>query len=152
MTRTDGRPRRRREPSRPAGFGRRSGPILATLHGVLAMFFFAAAWTKLTEPLDLLSLMMTWPAETTAEVVRAVGWIEFMLAAAVVAPLVRDRHGRIAALAATLALSGNAAFMTTYYIVQRDPGLMTTNLLLILICAAIWVGHRRPRTRSGLGP
>lgn len=152
MTRAEARRRRRQAPSRPAGFGRYSGLILATLHGWLAMFFFAAAWAKLTEPFDLLSLMMIWPADTTPDVVRAVGWIELVLAAAVAAPLIRDWHGRIAALAATLALLGNAAFMAAYYIVQRDPGLVTTNLLLVLISAAILVGHRRRQTRSEPGP
>lgn len=151
MSRTDVRRARGPAPSRPAGFGRRSGPILATLHGLLAMFFFAAAWTKLTEPFDLLSLMMIWPAATTPDVVRAVGWTEFALAAAVAAPLVREWRGRTAALAATLVLSGNAAFMVACYIVHRDPGLVTTNLLLGLISAAILAGHRRPRRRSERG-
>ncbi len=142
----------RQAPSWPAaGFGRRSGPILATLHGGLAMFFFTAAWAKLTEPFDLLSLMMLWPADKSPEVVRAVGWIEFMLAATVAAPLLRDWRGRILALAATVALSGNAAFMSAYYIVHRDPGLVTTNLLLVLISGAILIGHRRPQPRSEPG-
>lgn len=121
------------------------------LHGCLAMFFFTAAWAKLTEPFDLLSLMMIWPADTTPGVVRAVGCIEFVLAAAVAAPPMLDWRGRAAALAATLALSGNAAFMATYYAVHRDPGLVTTNLLLILIGAAIVVGHCRPGLRCGPG-
>ncbi len=151
MSRTDPRRRHRPAPSRPAGFGRHSVPILVTLHGWLAMFFFAAAWAKLTEPIDLLSLLMTWPADTTPDFVRAVGWIEFVLAALVCAPLVRDWRGRLAALAATLMLCGNAVFMTAYYIVQCDPGLVTTNLLLILIGAAILAGHRRPRPRFERG-
>ena len=151
MTRTEAPRRRRPPPPRPAGFGRRSGPILVTLHGWLAMFFLAAAWAKLTEPFDLVSLLLIWPADTTADVVRAVGWIELVLATAVAAPLLRDWRGRTAALAATLALCGNAAFMTAYYIVQRDPGLVTTNLLLILIGAAILVGHGRTGPRSEPG-
>lgn len=151
MTRADARGRRRRAPGRPAGFGRRSGPVLATLHGGLGMFFFAAAWTKLTEPFDLLALMMLWPADTTLAVVRAVGWIELVLATAVTAPLLRDWRGRIAALAATLALSGNAVFMTGHYLVHGNPGLATTNLLLALIGAAILAGHRHPRARPEPG-
>lgn len=115
------------------------------------MFFFAAAWAKLTEPFDLLSLMMLWPADKSPEVVRAVGLIEFMLAATVAAPLLRDWRGRLLSLAATLLLSGNAAFMSAYYIVHRDPGLATTNLLLVLIGGAILVGHRRPQPRYERG-
>lgn len=147
MTPTNLRQGRWQTPSQPAGFGRHSGPILTTLHGGLAMFFFAAAWAKLTEPFNLLSLLMIWPADTTPDVVRAIGWIEFVLASAVAAPLVRGWRGRLTALAATLALSGNAVFMVVYYIVQFDAGLMTTNLLLALISAAIRVGHRCPRPR-----
>lgn len=149
MTGTEARRRRRQAPARPVGFGRHSGLILATLHSGLAMFFFGAAWAKLTEPFDLLALLMIWPAATSPELVRVVGWIELVLAAMVAAPLLRDGHGRIAALAAGLALSGNAAFMTVYYIVHRDPGLVTTNLLLVLISVAMLVGHRRLRSGPG---
>jgi len=151
LSRTEARRRRRQAPLRPAGFGRRSGLLLTTLHGWLAMFFFAAAWTKLTEPFDLLSLMMIWPADASPDVVRAVGGIELVLAAAVAAPLVRDWHGRMAALAATVALSANAAFMAAYYIVQGESGLVTTNLLLVLIGGFILVGHRRLPLRCGPG-
>ncbi|WP_396593028.1 hypothetical protein [Brevundimonas sp. R86498] len=156
MTPGDTRRGVRQTPSRPAAFGRHSGIILATLHCGLAMFVFGTAWAKMTEPFDLLSLLMIWPADTTPAVVRTVGWIELMLAAAVAAPLLREWRGRIAAVAATVTLSANAVVMTAWYILHRDPGLVTTNLVLILIGGAILVGHRpRPPGAAcdpGCGP
>ena len=70
----------------PSGYGRYTVPILWILHGWMAMFFLAAAYAKLSEPIALLSILMEWPAATTPQVVRAVGWIELGLALLQLAP------------------------------------------------------------------
>lgn len=135
--------------SRPSGFGRSSAPIFATLHGCLAMFFFTTAFAKWAEPFELLVLLMIWPTYTTPDIVRTVGCIEFILASAVAAPPIFAWRARTAALYATWVLLGYTAFMAAYYVAHRDPGLAITNLVLVMMSAALLAGYRRPKPLSG---
>lgn len=60
---------------------------LWTLQGWIAMFFLAACYAKLTEPVDILPLMLGWPEMADEVFVRGVGALEIGLAAGVLAPL-----------------------------------------------------------------
>lgn len=140
----DFRPSRRPPPAFPsAGFGRFTGPALWTLHGWVAIFFFASGYAKLTEDMSLLSLLMGWPAMTDAVVVRAVGWAEIGLAVALMMAIAVGRRGRFATQATTVILLLNTTGMSLYYLSRADPGLTVTNLVLTGLGLAILVGHRR---------
>lgn len=150
-SRSYGRPMDRADPQ-PSGYGRYTVPILWVLHGWMAMFFLGAAYAKLTEPIALLSVLMEWPAATTPQVVRAVGWIELGLALLQLAPfLSATRAARALALASTAVLAINAVTMTVLYIVRPDPGLVVTNVALVMLSAGIFFAYRRSTVSSGRG-
>lgn len=135
---------------RPAGYGRYTAPILWNLHGCMAMFFLGAAYAKLTEPITLLVVLMGWPAATSAEVVRAVGWVELLLALSQLGPILSSAQtGRALALASTVILGTNAVTMTALYVVRNDPGLAATNLALIFLAAGILFAYRTSPARRG---
>ena len=128
---------------KPSGFGRHTTPILWTLHGWVTMFFVGAAYAKLTEPMELLTLLMAWPAMMRPEVVRAVGWVELILAAALFSSLLIDsRVARVVALTTSTILTLNAVAMLVFYVLRLDLGLALTNAALILLGVGILLGHR----------
>ncbi|MDY6922900.1 MAG: DoxX family protein [Pseudomonadota bacterium] len=136
----------------PSGYGCYTVPILWILHGWMAMFFLAAAYAKLSEPIALLSILMDWPGATTPQVVRAVGWIELGLALLQLAPFLSAAPAaRAVALASTAVLAANAVAMTALYIVRPDPGLVATNIALIVLSAGIFLAYRTSRARRGRG-
>lgn len=107
------------------------------------MFFLGAAYTKLTQPMDLLTLLMAWPVMTTLDVVRVVGWIELALGTAQFSSvLFGGRLVRAVALTAASILTANATVMTVFYVVRLDPGLAFTNIVLVFLGVAILLGHR----------
>lgn len=133
----------RKPPGRPSGLGPHTVPILWMLQGWMAMFFLAASYAKLTEPIELLALLMVWPAMVSAETVRVVGWVELILGVAILGPLVSSRRlARYVALTAVSILMLNAAGMTVFYFVRFDPGLAITNMALLLLGVGILHGHR----------
>lgn len=118
-----------------------AGIYLWTLQGWMAMFYLAAAFAKLTEPLEHLTILMTWPKWVTLETVQHVGVTEGVLALGLVAPLVSRRTGLWIMLASAGLLTLNAAAMTVLYLVLRDPGMVATNLALAAMGAAILTGR-----------
>ena len=145
-----GRPIAQDGPVQPSGYGRYTVPILWILHGWMAMFFLAAAYAKLSEPIALLSILMDWPAATTPQVVRAVGWIELGLALLQLAPFLSAAPvARALALASTAVLATNAVAMAMLYIVRPDPGLVATNIALIVLSAGILFAYRTSAPRRG---
>lgn len=141
-----------RDDPQPSGYGRYTVPILWVLHGWMAMFFLGAAYAKLTEPIALLSVLMEWPAATTPRVVRLVGCFELGLALLQLAPfLSATGAARAVALASTAVLAMNAVTMTAFYIVRPDPGLVVTNIALVMLSAGIAFAYRRSAVSSGRG-
>ena len=67
---------------------------LWTLQGWLAMFFIAAGYAKLSEPMANLVELMRWPGLVAGNMVRGLGVAEITLAVLVLAPLVSWKHGR----------------------------------------------------------
>ena len=61
---------------------------LWTFQGWIAMFFIAAGYAKLSEPMENLIVLMQWPAAASEAFVRGLGVAEIVLAAMVLAPLV----------------------------------------------------------------
>ena len=67
---------------------------LWTLQGWIAMFFIAAGYAKLSEPMTNLVELMRWPALAAPNMVRGLGVAEIILAVLVLAPLVSWKVGR----------------------------------------------------------
>ncbi|MDX2334134.1 DoxX family protein [Brevundimonas vesicularis] len=61
---------------------------LWTLQGWIAMFFIAAGYAKLTEPMTNLINLMGWPAVAPENMVRGLGVVEIVLAMGVLSPLI----------------------------------------------------------------
>lgn len=66
---------------------------LWTLQGWLTMFFAGAGYAKLTEPLDILVHLLTWPAGVPLALIRTVGLVEIGLAMLLLAPALSRKGG-----------------------------------------------------------
>lgn len=115
---------------------------LWTLQGWLAMFFVAAGYAKLTEPLDNLIVLMSWPAFASEALVRGLGAIEVILALGMLAPLVSWRLGRPVLLAAAGGLGALEIVMSGVHAIGAEWGLVAVNLILLTMTAAVLWGRR----------
>jgi hypothetical protein len=119
---------------------------LWTLQGWLAMFFIAAGYAKLSEPMTNLVELMRWPALVTENMVRGLGVAEILLAILVLAPLVSWKHGRPLLVTAAAGLLALEAIMLAIHAVGLEGGLALTNLVLIGITAPVlWCRAREAR-------
>ena len=115
---------------------------LWTLQGWLAMFFIAAGYAKLTEPMDNLIALMSWPAMASDGFVRGLGGLEVGLALGLLAPLVSWRIGRPVLLISTVGLATLAAVMAGVHAIGGEWGLAAINLILLSMTGAVLVGRR----------
>lgn len=115
---------------------------LWTLQGWAAMFFFAAGYAKLTEPMDNLVALMNWPALVSDNLVRGVGIVEVVLALGMIAPLASWKLGRWPLLVSAAGLIGLEAVMLTVHALGADLGLALTNLTLLAITVPVLLGRR----------
>ena len=115
---------------------------LWTLQGWIAMFFIAAGYAKISEPMDNLVALMTWPVLVSENFVRGLGIAEIVLAIGVLTPLISWKVGRpILRLSATdLALL--EAVMLGVHAAGLDIGLAVVNLLLLAITIPVLLGRR----------
>ena len=119
---------------------------LWTLQGWLAMFFIAAGYAKLTEPLANLVDLMRWPAFAPENLVRGLGLAEIVLAVLVLAPLVSWKFGRPLLVTAASGLLALEAAMLAFHAFGLDVGPAVTNLALIAITAPVlWMRAREVR-------
>lgn len=119
---------------------------LWTLQGWIAMFFIAAGYAKLTEPMTNLVELMTWPALAPENMVRGLGVAEGVLALLILAPLVSWRVGRPMLVAAAAGLLALEIAMLVVHAVGLDIGLALTNLFLIAITVpVVWFRAREVR-------
>lgn len=119
---------------------------LWTLQGWLAMFFIAAGYAKLTEPMDNLVDLLRWPALAPENMVRGLGVAEIVLAVLVLAPLVSWKHGRPLLVTAAAGLLALETIMLALHAVGLEGGLALTNLVLIAITAPVlWMRAREVR-------
>ena len=119
---------------------------LWTLQGWIAMFFIAAGYAKLSEPMANLVELMKWPAFAPENLVRGLGVAEILLAGLVLAPLVSWKHGRPLLVVAAAGLLALEIGMLGLHLIDLDPGLAATNLALIAITAPVlWMRAREVR-------
>ena len=119
---------------------------LWTLQGWLAMFFIAAGYAKLSEPMTNLVELMKWPALVAENMVRGLGVSEIALAVLVLAPLVSWKHGRPLLVTAAAGLLALEVIMLAVHAAGLEAGLALTNLVLIGITAPVlWFRARETR-------
>lgn len=119
---------------------------LWTLQGWIAMFFIAAGYAKLSEPMSNLVQLMRWPEFTPENLVRGLGAAEIVLAVFVLAPLVSWKHGRPLLVVAAAGLLTLEVAMLGIHVVGAHFGLALTNLFLIAITAPVlWMRAREVR-------
>ena len=119
---------------------------LWTLQGWLAMFFIAAGYAKLSEPMTNLVELMKWPALVAEDMVRGLGVAEIVLAVLVLAPLVSWKHGRPMLVTAAAGLLALETIMLGVHLTGLEFGLALTNLVLIAITAPVlWFRARESR-------
>ena len=119
---------------------------LWTLQGWLAMFFIAAGYAKLSEPMANLVDLMKWPALVAEDMVRGLGVAEIVLAVLILAPLVSWKHGRPMLVTAAAGLLALEVIMLAVHAAGLEAGLALTNLVLIGITAPVlWFRAREVR-------
>lgn len=116
---------------------------LWTFQGWIAMFFIAAGYAKLSESMENLTVLMTWPALVSETFVRGLGVAELVLAVMVLTPLISWRFGRPLLLTATAGLLVLEIAALAFHAVSLNVGLTLTNVFLIAITAPVlWLRRR----------
>ena len=119
---------------------------LWTLQGWLAMFFIAAGYAKLSEPMTNLVELMKWPAFAPDNMVRGLGVAEIVLAVLLLAPLVSWKVGRPLLVTAAAGLLALETAMLGLHTFGLEFGLAFTNAVLIAITAPVlWCRAREVR-------
>ena len=119
---------------------------LWTLQGWIAMFFVAAGYAKLSEPMENLVDLMRWPALVAPNMVRGLGIAEIILALLVLAPLVSWKQGRPLLVMAASGLLALEVVMLALHVTGMDVGPAVTNLVLIAMTATVlWKRAREVR-------
>lgn len=119
---------------------------LWTLQGWLAMFFIAAGYAKLSEPMTTLVELMKWPALVADNLVRGLGVAEIVLAVLLLAPLVSWKHGRPLLVTAAAGLLALETVMLGVHALGLEAGLALTNLVLIAMTGPVlWMRARETR-------
>jgi len=119
---------------------------LWTLQGWIAMFFVAAGYAKLSEPLANLIDLMKWPALVPENFTRGLGVAEITLAVLLLAPLASWKHGRPLLVVAASGLLLLETAMLAIHATGMDVGPAVTNLILIAMTAPVlWMRAREVR-------
>jgi len=119
---------------------------LWTLQGWIAMFFIAAGYAKLSEPLANLTDLMKWPALVSENFTRGLGVAEIVLAVLLLAPLASWKHGRPLLVVAASGLLLLETVMLTFHATGMDVGPAVTNLILIAMTVPVlWMRAREVR-------
>ncbi len=119
---------------------------LWTLQGWIAMFFIAAGYAKLSEPLANLIDLMKWPAMVSENFTRGLGVAEIALAVLLLAPLVSWKQGRPLLVVAASGLLLLETVMLTIHATGMDVGPAITNAILIAMTAPVlWMRAREVR-------
>lgn len=116
---------------------------LWTFQGWIAMFFIAAGYAKLTEPMTNLINLMGWPAVAPENMVRGLGLVEVVLALGVLSPLISWRVGRPLLLTAATGLVVMEAAMMAVHAVNHDIALAAVNAVLLAFTVPVLLGRRR---------
>jgi uncharacterized membrane protein YphA (DoxX/SURF4 family) len=116
---------------------------LWTLQGWLAMFFIAAGYAKLTEPMTNLITLMGWPAVAPENMVRGLGLVEVVLALGVLSPLLSWRLFRPILLTSAVGLAILETVMLGVHALSQDIGLAAVNAVLLAITVPVLLGRRK---------
>ncbi|MFA4938857.1 DoxX family protein [Brevundimonas sp.] len=119
--------------------------MLWTLQGWIAMFFIAAGYAKLTEPLDMLVILLGWPAHASLALVQGLGVAEVVLAVMLLAPLISWRLGRPLLLVAAAALAVLEMVMLLVHLLGQDWSHVAVNLNLLALTAFVFWSRARER-------
>jgi uncharacterized membrane protein YphA (DoxX/SURF4 family) len=115
---------------------------LWTLQGWIAMFFIAAGYAKLTESIDNLTTLMSWPALVSEQLVRGVGIVEIVLAFGILTPLVSWKVGRPLLLVSAAGLIALETVMLGVHAIGGDIGLSIVNVILLAMTIPVLLGRR----------
>ena len=119
---------------------------LWTLQGWIAMFFIAAGYAKLSEPMANLIDLMRWPAWVSQNFTRGLGIAEIVLAVLLLAPLVSWKHGRPLLVVAAAGLVVLETVMLAIHATGMDAGPAITNAILLAMTAPLlWMRARETR-------
>lgn len=119
---------------------------LWTLQGWIAMFFVAAGYAKLSEPMANLIDLMKWPALVSENFTRGLGVAEIVLAVLLLAPLASWKHGRPLLVVAGSGLLLLELAMLAFHATGLDVGPAITNVVLIAMTAPVlWMRARETR-------
>ena len=116
---------------------------LWTLQGWIAMFFIAAGYAKLTEPMTNLINLMGWPAVAPENMVRGLGMVEIVLAMGVLSPLISWRIGRPLLMTAATGLTVLESTMLVVHAMSQDVGLAVVNAILLAFTVPVLLGRRK---------
>lgn len=116
---------------------------LWTLQGWIAMFFIAAGYAKLTEPMTNLINLMGWPAMAPENMVRGLGVVEIVLAMGVLSPLISWRIGRPLLITAATGLIVLESTMLVVHAMSQDVGLAVVNAILLAFTVPVLLGRRK---------
>lgn len=110
---------------------------LWTLQGWVAMFFVAAGYAKLTEPVETLNALMGWPQYVPVDLVRGLGLAELVLAVMLLTPLISWKVGRPLLIVAAAGLLVLQTGMLGVHAVSGDIGHSVVNLALLALTAPV---------------
>ncbi|MET0523757.1 MAG: DoxX family protein [Nocardioides sp.] len=119
--------------------------VLWIIAGVLALAFFAAGLTKLTQPKDKLAATMGWVEDFSPGTVKLIGALEVLAAIGLILPAALD----IVPVLVPLAAVGLAALMIGAAITharRREVPMIAINLVLLLLAAVIIWGRFGPHS------
>ena len=119
---------------------------LWTLQGWIAMFFIAAGYAKVSEPMANLVELMRWPALVSENFVRGLGLAEIILAVLILAPLVSWKAGRPLLVMASAGLLVLETAMLAVHAVGFDIGPAVTNVVLLAMTGPV-LWYRACETR-----
>jgi hypothetical protein len=108
------------------------------------MFFIAAGWAKVTQPIPLLEQMLGWPGDLAGAFVRLFGVCEALLGLAVAAPLISWRL-RAVMLTATRTLLTFACVAAAWHGLRGPIWFSGLNAAVAGLCLLVLVGRADPR-------
>ncbi len=114
-----------------------------TLQAWLAMVFIGAAYAKLTQPPELLEIMLGWPKAVDMRFVWAVGAIELGLGLGLLAPALSWRLFGPLMTVAALSAAGAGAGMAIVHIVRHEAGFAALNIAITTAAITVVVVRRR---------
>lgn len=117
--------------------------ILWTLQAWLTMFYLGAGYAKLTQPMDLLTVLMTWPGLVDPVTVRLLGALDIILACCFIAPLFSSAS-RSPPRGTLMTIMAVSLFFLIFHISERNVSLALTNAVLIASAGMI-LFHRARR-------